>query len=153
MTPASDSSSPAISRKVVVLPAPVGPRRTKNSPSAISRDRSSRAAFEPYLLVTFASLMRAIVGPCLQRTSGFRIEEMGLRRIQSRPHPVAGSGDEAARRTRPDELGADLEIDDVIRAQGLDQVCIDRDVPRGFGKRDHDALGTDAQGQSRVCAR
>jgi hypothetical protein len=76
--------------------------------------------------------MRAIAGPCVQRISGLRIEKMRLGRIQSRPYPVAGPGYEAARRTRPDELRADLEIDNVIRAQWLDQMSVDRDVSGGL---------------------
>ena len=34
-------SRPARQRKVVVLPHPLGPRRTRNSPSSISRSKSS----------------------------------------------------------------------------------------------------------------
>ena len=41
--PASGISSPAISRSVVVLPAPVGPSSTKNSPSAMVSVSSSTA--------------------------------------------------------------------------------------------------------------
>src|SRR5205814_2325736 len=44
MVPWSGVSSPARQRKVVVLPQPLGPRRTRNSPCSISIDRSSTAA-------------------------------------------------------------------------------------------------------------
>ena len=44
IVPPSGRSSPAISRSVVVLPAPVGPSSTTNSPSAMCRSRSSTAA-------------------------------------------------------------------------------------------------------------
>src|SRR5471032_800345 len=37
---------------VVVLPAPFGPRKPKNSPSATSSDRPSTAVIEPYRLVS-----------------------------------------------------------------------------------------------------
>src|SRR4029450_12368810 len=41
--PALGVSKPARHRNVVVLPHPLGPRRTRNSPSSISRSRSSTA--------------------------------------------------------------------------------------------------------------
>src|SRR5581483_10993734 len=40
ITPALGTSSPAISRSVVVLPQPEGPTRTSSSPSATLRHRS-----------------------------------------------------------------------------------------------------------------
>src|SRR6266508_306178 len=43
MEPMSAVSSPARQRSVVVLPQPLGPRRTRNSPGSISRSRSSIA--------------------------------------------------------------------------------------------------------------
>src|SRR5882672_1051093 len=45
--PASGVSRPAINLNVVVLPAPLGPSRTKNSPSAICRSRLSTARTAP----------------------------------------------------------------------------------------------------------
>ena len=39
--PALGVSRPARQRNVVVLPQPLGPRRTRNSPSSISRAKSS----------------------------------------------------------------------------------------------------------------
>ena len=47
------SSSPAIMRRAVVLPQPDGPSRTMNSPSVISRSRSSTATTSSNRLVTF----------------------------------------------------------------------------------------------------
>ena len=41
--PFSAVSRPAMHRSVVVLPQPLGPRRTRNSPGSISRSRSSIA--------------------------------------------------------------------------------------------------------------
>src|SRR6266542_925796 len=41
--PSSGVSNPARQRRVVVLPQPLGPSRTTNSPEAISSDRSSTA--------------------------------------------------------------------------------------------------------------
>jgi hypothetical protein len=45
--PASGCTSPAISRNVVVLPQPLGPSSTTNSPSATSSDKPSTAARAP----------------------------------------------------------------------------------------------------------
>src|SRR6266508_1524568 len=41
--PSSADSRPAMQRRVVVLPHPLGPSRTRNSPSSISRSRLSMA--------------------------------------------------------------------------------------------------------------
>ena len=43
MLPSSPVSRPAMQRRVVVLPQPLGPRRTRNSPGSISRSRLSIA--------------------------------------------------------------------------------------------------------------
>src|SRR5829696_3203004 len=48
--PAVGVSSPATHFNVVVLPAPLGPSRTKNSPSPTSRSSPSRATSFPYSL-------------------------------------------------------------------------------------------------------
>src|SRR4051812_42820127 len=48
--PASGRSSPAIRRRVVVLPAPVGPSSTTNSLSLMSRSRASTATVSPNAL-------------------------------------------------------------------------------------------------------
>src|SRR5919204_591664 len=46
-SPSVASSSPAVIRSTVVLPDPDGPTRTRNSPSSISRSRSSTATVPP----------------------------------------------------------------------------------------------------------
>src|SRR5947208_13159091 len=50
MRPSSGRSKPAISRSVVVLPEPDGPRSVKNSPAGISRSTRSTATTSPYVL-------------------------------------------------------------------------------------------------------
>src|SRR6202521_4883591 len=50
--PWSGCSRPATRRKVVVLPAPLGPSSTKNSPLPIDRERSSTASTSRKRLVT-----------------------------------------------------------------------------------------------------
>src|SRR5258705_662610 len=47
--PASGRSKPAITRSVVVLPDPDGPRSVKNSPSATVRSTSATATTSPYV--------------------------------------------------------------------------------------------------------
>ena len=47
IVPASGRSSPAMVRKVVVLPAALGPRMTKNSPSATARSTPFSAVTPP----------------------------------------------------------------------------------------------------------
>src|SRR4026208_1865136 len=73
--PSLISSSPAIIRRLVVLPQPDGPTSTMNSPSAISRLKSSTAVTSPYFLVMWSNVTvamseppphRGIAGPCIQ---------------------------------------------------------------------------------------
>src|SRR5262245_50911300 len=59
MSPEVGSSSPAIMRMVVVLPQPEGPRRTKNSRSAMSSERSCTATKLPKRFATRSRMMRA----------------------------------------------------------------------------------------------
>src|ERR1700761_8731840 len=54
-------SKPAIIRSVVVLPQPEGPTTITNSPSSISRFRSSTATFAPKAFVTARSAIFAMV--------------------------------------------------------------------------------------------
>src|SRR5262245_2293635 len=63
ISPASGARKPAISRRVVVLPHPDGPRSARSSPWRISSVRSRTAAtFSPYRLVSAASRTTAISG-------------------------------------------------------------------------------------------
>ena len=61
--PAVGSSSPATIRSAVVLPHPEGPSRTRSSPSATSRWRSSTASTPSNALLTPAKLTRATPAP------------------------------------------------------------------------------------------
>jgi len=59
--PAVMSSSPATQRSAVVFPHPDGPTRTRNSPSSISRSRSSTAVTSgAYFFVTWSKVTVAI---------------------------------------------------------------------------------------------
>src|SRR4051794_18118802 len=101
--PASGTSRPAIRRSVVVLPAPVGPSRTQNSPSAMESVRSWTAAASPNFLVTPSSAISAMRSLPAQRIAGGGVEEMDLRRVEPGPDPVAGRAHEAARGARLEE--------------------------------------------------
>src|SRR5277367_2380545 len=57
--PASGFSRPATRRKVVVLPAPVGPSSTTNAPSSTARDKSETALVAPKLFETPSSTTSA----------------------------------------------------------------------------------------------
>src|SRR5262245_45801690 len=53
--PTVGNSRPHISLMVVVLPAPLGPRKANSSPGSIRRLRRSTAVLVPYFLVTLSS--------------------------------------------------------------------------------------------------
>src|SRR5436190_22545160 len=56
-SPLETLSSPAMTRRVVVLPQPDGPRRQTTSPAATDRSTSLTAVKEPKRLVTLRSSM------------------------------------------------------------------------------------------------
>src|SRR5712671_4738411 len=51
ISPESASSSPATTRRIVLLPQPDGPSRTRNSPSAICSETSLTASTLPKLFI------------------------------------------------------------------------------------------------------
>src|SRR5690349_24505348 len=92
IVPLSGRSSPAISLSVVVLPAPVGPSSTTNSPSLITRSRSLIATVSPKLLVTpriwtsaMARLRCLIMHGGPDRTAGALLEQRQPRAVQRQP--------------------------------------------------------------------
>src|SRR5262249_28452338 len=148
--PASGASRPAISRSVVVFPAPVGPRRTKNSPSAMSRLRASSATWPRKALAMLRSSTRAMSEPDAQGRAGAAVEKMGLLLVEARPHRVAGPLHVAAGRATAQQVPAKLEIHDVVRAERLDDVGLDGNVAVGRLARDEDALRTNPDGEGVV---
>src|SRR5439155_694751 len=90
ISPRVGRSKPAISIRVVVLPEPLGPRIVRNSPSAMSSDRSFSATTpaplrsEPIRVLSTPDMIRLIeqtaieaVAPCLapgQATVGTRVD-------------------------------------------------------------------------------
>src|ERR1700757_4222872 len=67
ISPEVGCSSPAIMRKSVVFPEPEGPRKTRNSPSRVTRSTSLTAPSSPCLntLVSFRVSTTAIQSPSL----------------------------------------------------------------------------------------
>src|SRR5882724_1117618 len=65
--PVSGRSSPATSRSVVVLPAPVGPRSTRISPSGTCRLRSAIAWVWPKRFETASSITSPTGCPLVER--------------------------------------------------------------------------------------
>src|SRR5687768_8140097 len=75
------------------------------------------------------------------------MEEMRLRRVEPRPDRVARLADEAARRAGAEKPLADLEVDDVVGAERLDDVRLDRHEAGRVLPADHDAFGPDPDGE------
>src|SRR6185295_16713390 len=149
--PSSACSSPPIKRKVVVLPAPVGPRRTRSSPSAMSSVNLSTATTEPKHLVTEARETLANPTSMIKRGGGQRtlsdaVEQHETRRPELEPHRFAGSGAYRSgyarlHRTILRRDGDDLRRAEILRAK-------DRTAQRR-GIVEHDVLGPHAQRERR----
>src|ERR1700731_3066209 len=84
--PVSGVSSPATNRNVVVLPAPVGPRRTMNSPSAMVSVTSPIAVTAPNRFETLTSRASAMTGHLIERgtygSPGRGLEQRQLLRLE-----------------------------------------------------------------------
>src|SRR5439155_23255240 len=87
-------SSPAIRRSVVVLPAPLGPSRTKNSPAATSRSRLFTARTAPKRLPRPRNVRLAMAQRLAMLTGGFAAEQPRGRLVEQ--HGAFGA------RTQPD---------------------------------------------------
>src|SRR3984885_5108617 len=76
--PASANSRPAIMRSRVVLPHPLGPRSTKNSPSATVRSTSRTAVTRPRSkdLLTPLTTMPAMADPSLEAALDAEAEDV-----------------------------------------------------------------------------
>src|SRR5689334_20012507 len=141
IAPSSAVSSPAMQRSVVVFPQPLGPSRTRNSPSSISRSRSSIAvvgALPPKRFVRLRIRTLDIWPPraLIELTSGsetplFRIPRRGARgsnRVQVQagfPGRLRGGGELGERclgqvrvAAEDRQLPADEEPADLAELQG-----------------------------------
>src|SRR3984885_7003139 len=96
--PASGFSRPATRRKVVVLPAPVGPSNTTNAPSSTVSDRSETALVAPKRFETPSSVTSAMGELHAGRTimergpdgaAGSSVEQRDAVRTEFEPHAVA----------------------------------------------------------------
>src|SRR5216684_261060 len=81
ISPEVGSSSPAIIRRSVVLPEPEGPRRTKNSPSRLSRLTLTTAPSCP--------LRKTLVNP-LVSTIAIRLSAASLPLVEDPPDLLLG---------------------------------------------------------------
>src|SRR5215472_15745294 len=125
ITPASGAMKPAISRKSVVLPQPLGPSRVTNSRSPITRLRSLTAVTPPKRFVTCSMPMPSIGRAAPSRAPG-------------EPH-VLGDG----RPVHVDlELFVELPLERILeRLAGLDVASGQRDGARSQPTRRLALLG------------
>src|SRR5918994_7816360 len=81
--PEVTSSNPAVTRRVVVFPQPLGPSRVKNSPSVISRSIESTAVSSPKRFVTDSRTTQLRPFPFARATSALlhdgRLRKFGRR--------------------------------------------------------------------------
>src|SRR5687768_3706483 len=91
--PLSGRSRPATRRSVVVLPAPVGPSSTTNSPSAMVRSSSLTAVVLPKTLVMSRREISAMLPPCkergLDRAARGLVEDRESRGAEREPDSLA----------------------------------------------------------------
>ncbi len=107
--PPSGRSRPAISRSVVVLPAPLGPSSTTNSPLLMAKDRSRTASMRPKRLLTWRRATLAMAdapmacGPDCR--TGLRIEQRQTigpeRQAHASRRPCTGMLEGSRALTRP----------------------------------------------------
>src|SRR5712691_558921 len=120
MRPSSGTTKPAIIRRVVVLPQPLGPSSEKNSPSPIASVTSCTASTLPKRLLTPARAMATL------RSSGMRVEsKRGERCVVTRPG--AASLETAAtrepHRRLPRDAGDRVEMAVVVEKDDLVDLC------------------------------
>src|SRR5260221_5867896 len=146
MAPSSGYSSPAMRRSVVVLPAPVGPSRTMNSPSAMLSERSCTASTSPKRLLTccntISAMAIALIERALRRASGRHVEHHEMIGLEGEAHGLAEPNRQARRQARLDLALLDLDGDDLRRAEilGTEDATTYRRV---IGQ--HHVLGADAE--------
>src|SRR5690606_4601030 len=90
-------SKPAIMRKVVVLPQPLGPRNETNSPRSTARSMPWIVVWLPKVLVIFSSVrkaMRGVPGSAASVVAATTAEELD----QAHAGPGDDEGDDGERR-------------------------------------------------------
>src|SRR6185437_10429381 len=121
--PASGCSSPEINRNVVVLPAPLGPRSTTNSPWLIASERSRTASTGPKRLLTSRTTTLAMSGAPIRcrsdRRSGPRIKQRQCLGSERESDYLADFDWRARRQPRLDATLLRLNGNDLRRPQIL----------------------------------
>src|SRR5437763_1922932 len=124
--PLSGISNPAIRRKVVVLPAPVGPSSATNSPSRMASERSSTARVFSKVLLTALISTSAMRASLMQRGSDrpprALIEDRQRISAEVETDALTGPKRHAGGRTRFQCTIARRHGDDLRRAQILHAV-------------------------------
>src|SRR5664279_3742539 len=132
IVPASGRSSPATKRSSVVLPAPVGPSNTMNSPFGIVKLTSSSAVTAPNRLVTRSMTTSATGAPGADQGAHLR----GGPRVQV-----------AAQRAARDRVEHDRTIVRETQADRFARVRADR---RGDPRLDPAVVGVDGDDLQRA---
>src|SRR2546423_9526093 len=126
ISPESASSSPATTRRIVLLPQPEGPRRTRNSPSAICSETSLTASTLPKLFVRCLIRISATSPLLLERACHRRLHEPALEDQKDDDHRAhrhhCGGGNDAP-------VGHELS---------LQRRYPDRERLHVVGRRDHE---------------
>src|SRR5262249_53123216 len=126
--PASGRSRPVTSRSVVVLPAPLGPKRTTNSPSLTASERSRTASTWPKRLLMcrsetlamgFALLANGWPARRLNGHSGLRVEQAQGTEAERETYRLADLHRHARRQPRLDRTLLGHDGDDLGRSQIL----------------------------------
>src|SRR5437899_1580440 len=126
-------------RNVVVLPAPVGPSRTTNSPSATRSDRSRTASISPKRLLTcrnaISAIANALIKSASHRTAGRSIEHDQRLRLEGEADRLAQPNRRVRRETRLDVALPGVDGHDLRRAEifGAEHTAANR---RRVGERD-----------------
>src|ERR1700674_4550574 len=148
--PWSGCSRPATRRKVVVLPAPLGPSSTKNSPLPIDRERSSTASTSRKRLVTPLRVTSAM-GHFLAHDERAFAGQQPLRMavVEQRALDAEGEADGRVKRhdvvlfdTNPHDTRGGFDHQYLVRAQ----VFVGHDTPaQPAVVVENDVLGTHAE--------
>src|SRR3984957_2489585 len=119
--PASGRSRPVMSRSVVVLPAPLGPSNTTNSPLSIANDKSRTASIGPKRLLTWRSVTSAMAGArggrSPDRDAGLRVEQRRRIATKRQPDHLADLHRQARRQPGFDLPLLGIDRDDLRRAE------------------------------------
>src|SRR5205814_46699 len=149
--PWSGRSMPAMRRSVVVLPAPLGPSNTKNSPSATSSVMSSMAVTSPKCLCTPESEMLAMAharlvggsGGAAQQLLAHRVEQHDALRVEGEADMLALLRLHALVDDGLDLAGGRGQLGDPVGAEVLDVLDLRREA--GARRAQAHMLGPHAQ--------